>query len=136
MDSGMKLIPKDTYSWYCLKLPEDKAECSINGTDITPDGAIIVGDRDNKKLKVFHSVKKYHCSPKFEYEPADAAVMDRSEVIVTLMDGLRFTDRLYVVDIKTPDKPTLKGIQSWCCVSSRGQNYCQLLRRSSVWKNG
>ena len=105
MAVAMKLIPKDSY---CLKFPDDKEECKIDGIDITLDGAIIVGDRDNKKLKIYHPERQYHSSLEFEYEPVDVAVIGDSEVIVTLMDGLKFADQLYVVDIKSPDKPTLK----------------------------
>ena len=105
MATDKKLIPKDSYS---VKFPDDKEECKIDGIETTSDGAVIVADRDNKKLKIFHPVKKYHSSLEFEYEPVDLAVIGDSEVVITLMDGLRFIDQLYVVDIKTPEKPTLK----------------------------
>lgn len=105
MAMDMKLIQKDTY---CLKFPDDKKECKIDGIGITPDGAIIVGDRNNKKLKIYHPEKKQQCSLEFEHEPVDVAVIGDSKVIVTLMDGQNFTNELYVVDIKIPDKPTLK----------------------------
>ena len=77
----------------------DKEACKVEGMDVTRNGLLLLGDRKNKKVKIFSAKNKFLSEVKLPSLPYDVAIMNEERAIASLDDEKR-----YILNIGNPSR--------------------------------
>ena len=88
-----------------VKIPDDKANCVLSGTDITVGGNMLLADDFNCKMKLFTPDGKLLSSLTTPAAPMDVAVINKSEAAVSMWDK-----KIGIIDIADSGHLALKRI--------------------------
>ena len=89
----------------CVKIPSDKKDCEVFGLEVTPDGRVIVADKQNGNIKMFDEEKQFMTSYIVTWESVYffIAVIDNEELVVSLSG-----DKKLLILLLNPNKIKMK----------------------------